>query len=63
MTAYRDAGATPLPTVFDQIKTAYAGGPWTGNGITSAAAAATSASPNKTALGYGENSSPALVPK
>ena len=35
------------------LTSGYAGGSWTGNGITSSAAAATASSAHKTALGYG----------
>jgi hypothetical protein len=41
-----------LPAVQNQLKSGYAGGAWTGNGITSSAAAATAASAHRTALGY-----------
>jgi T5SS/PEP-CTERM-associated repeat protein len=43
---------TPLLAVADQIRTAYNGGAWNGNGITS-----TSANANNVALGYAESSS------
>jgi hypothetical protein len=46
------SGATPLVTIAAQIRAGHNGGAWTGNGITSAAAALL----GNTALGYGENS-------
>jgi autotransporter-associated beta strand protein len=45
-------GTSPMPTVSNQIRRGYAGGLWTGNGITSTSAATTSG----TALGYAEAS-------
>jgi hypothetical protein len=47
---------SPLTTIQLQIASAYTGGSWTGNGITSSSAAAASGSAHKTALGYGESS-------
>src|SRR5205814_3666493 len=42
-----------LALVRAYLTSGYAGGSWTGNGITSSAAAATASSAHKTALGYG----------
>ncbi len=55
---YTGAANSPLGVVADQLKSGYASGSWTGQGITSGAAAtiAASASVNKTALGYAEAS-------
>jgi len=50
------SGASPLATIAGYIKTGYAGGSWTGNGITSSAAAAASSSAQQTAVGYAEAS-------
>jgi autotransporter-associated beta strand protein len=47
---------SPLVTVQNQIKSAYANGSWTGNGIASSTAAGNATSPHKTAIGYGEAS-------
>ena len=44
----------PIARVRDYIATAYAGGSWTGKGLTSSAAAAQSAATHKTALGYAD---------
>jgi hypothetical protein len=48
------AGGSPLPTVRSQVRIAYAGGAWTGSGITSTAARATAGSEHTTAIGYAE---------
>jgi hypothetical protein len=52
------AGNSPIATIANLIKTGYAGGSWTGAGITSssAAAVALSADVHKTALGFAEAS-------
>jgi hypothetical protein len=53
------SGASPLATIKSQLISGYAGGGWTGNGITSstaAAVAADGANLHKTALGYAEAS-------
>jgi fibronectin-binding autotransporter adhesin len=50
-------GASPIQTIASQVATGYAGGVWTGGGITSSAAAAIAADgaqPHKTAVGYAE---------
>jgi len=49
-------GPSPLATIKALLVTGYAGGAWTGNGITSNTAAANVAAPHKTALGYAEAS-------
>jgi autotransporter-associated beta strand protein len=56
------SGASPLATVADQIKSGWASGSWTGQGITSgsAAAVAAGASLHKTALGFAEASTLAI---
>jgi hypothetical protein len=52
-----DYGTTsPLPAVQSAITSAYAGGAWTGPGLTSSTAAAAASSAHKTALGYAEAS-------
>jgi hypothetical protein len=51
-------GSTTIATVQNQIKNGFHGGDWTGNGITSSAAAAAASSPHKTALGYADLTSP-----
>src|SRR5262249_51229301 len=51
-------GASPLATIANQIKSAYANGTWTNPGITSAAAAAVAvdgSNPHKTGLGFAES--------
>jgi hypothetical protein len=45
-------GNDPSPTIQNQLKSGYAGGAWTGNGINSSSAAAAAASAHKTALGW-----------
>ena len=50
-------GASPLSAVFNEIKTGYNHGPWTGTQLTSSAAQAASVSAHQTALGYAEASS------
>jgi hypothetical protein len=47
-------GGSPINTVKALIIQGYASGAWTGNGITSSAAATAASSAHKTALGYGE---------
>jgi hypothetical protein len=49
-------GSSPIATILTYIQNGYAGGAWTGAGLTSSAAAAASATASKTALGYGEAS-------
>src|SRR5204863_6021521 len=53
---YATGGPSALPAVQAQIASAFAGGPWSGNGITSSSAAARAASGHATALGYAEAS-------
>jgi filamentous hemagglutinin len=48
---------SPIATVTNQIKTGFANGAWTGNGISSNSAAAAAASAHRTGLGYAESSS------
>src|SRR5439155_6684520 len=50
------AGLSPLANIQSLILTGYANGAWTGNGITSSAAAAAAGSVHRTALGYAEAS-------
>jgi acid phosphatase len=50
------SGASPVATIQNQIKAAYASGAWTGPGITSRAALAAAGSTFETGLGYGEAS-------
>jgi autotransporter-associated beta strand protein len=47
---------SPLPTIVNQLKSGYANGAWTGNGINSSAAAAAASTSTKTAIGYTEAS-------
>jgi hypothetical protein len=47
-----DNATSQVASVLTQIQTGYANGSWTGNGITSSAAAAASTSAHKTGLGY-----------
>src|SRR5262249_12267195 len=54
------SGSTPLGAIQALLASGYAGGAWTGGGINSSSAAALAGALNKTALGYGENSSAAL---
>src|SRR4051812_4947731 len=49
---YAAGAPSPLATIQNQIKSGSAGGSWTGNGLTSTAAAAAASSPHRTALGY-----------
>jgi hypothetical protein len=49
-------GSSPLATIAAQLKAGYNSGAWTGNGITSATAAANAGSAHKTALGIAEAS-------
>jgi hypothetical protein len=49
-------GPSPFATIANQIKTAYAGGSWNGDGTTSSSAAAASSSAHRTALGFAEAS-------
>lgn len=51
---YPAAGPSPIDTIADQITSGYAGGTWTGTGITSSAAA--TVRPGHGAVGYGEAS-------
>jgi hypothetical protein len=55
---YPSGGPSPIATVQNQIKNGYAAGSWTGNGITSSAAAAAASSAHKTALGYADSTTP-----
>jgi hypothetical protein len=50
------AGSSPIGTIQNQLKSGFANGSWTGNGITSSAAAATATSGHRTELGYAEAS-------
>jgi hypothetical protein len=47
-------GSSPIASLRTTIGTGYAGGSWSGNGITSSSAAAAASSPHRTALGYAE---------
>jgi hypothetical protein len=49
-------GASPLATIQNQLKSGYAGGPWTGKGIISSTSAADASSAHKTAIGFAEAS-------
>lgn len=49
-------GASPLDSIRTQIRSAFNGGAWTGNGITSSLAANTAATSDKMAIGYAEAS-------
>ena len=50
------SGSSPLAAIKTLIANGFAGGAWSGNGITSSAAAATVGSQHTTGLGYGESS-------
>jgi hypothetical protein len=54
-------GSSPLSAIRANIISGYAGGAWTGNGLTSSSAAAAASSAHKTALGYAEASAIGLV--
>src|SRR5205814_5380629 len=51
---YSVSSASPLTTIQNQVKSGFNGGAWTGNGITSATAAAQAATAHRTALGIAE---------
>jgi hypothetical protein len=51
---YAAAGPTPQPALVALLVRGYHGGDWGGDGLTSRAAAAASATPHRTAIGYAE---------
>src|SRR5206468_5157491 len=49
-------GATPIGTIVGYLQQGFAGGAWTGKGLTSSAAATASATAHPTGLGYADAS-------